>query len=389
MLWTDLVGDFDAIDEDETLELTSGLIARASENPPGNERACAELLASLLEGQGVANRLVEIAPHRPNLYASIGTTAPTLVFAGHLDTVPAGQGWTRDPFKAVLSDGKLYGRGACDMKAGLAAMTEALLAVKRSGISLQGTLGLHGLTNEEVGSLGARRASAEEPADWVVVTEPSNGRVLATGNGQLNFEVVFHGRAVHSSHPEDGRNAILDAAAFIRLVEEECARLAGRTFPGIGPATVSVGLAQGGRGGSTVADRCQLTIDRRVLPSENLDGAEAELRAVLVRLEKERPGLDWELERTVAFPPLCGTGAGHLRRVLADAVSDLGGVPGDESQGMRFATDASFYQAAGRAAVVFGPGEVANAHQPDEHVALEDLKAVTRALALLGARLLA
>ena len=222
-----------------------------------------------------------------------------------------------------------------------------------------------------------------------IVTEPSNGRVLATGNGQLNFEVVFHGRAVHSSHPEDGRNAILDAAAFIRLVEEECARLAGRTFPGIGPATVSVGLAQGGRGGSTVADRCQLTIDRRVLPSENLDGAEAELRAVLVRLEKERPGLDWELERTVAFPPLCGTGAGHLRRVLADAVSDLGGVPGDESQGMRFATDASFYQAAGRAAVVFGPGEVANAHQPDEHVALEDLKAVTRALALLGARLLA
>ncbi|MGO9582412.1 MAG: M20 family metallopeptidase [Acidimicrobiales bacterium] len=379
----------EAIDEHEALELLSELIARPSENPPGDEGACAQLLASFLDEHGVVNRLVEVAPGRPNLYAAIGAPGPTLVFCGHLDTVPAGEGWTGDPFRATLVDGDLYGRGACDMKAGLAAMTEALLAVKRSGVLARGSLALHAVIDEEVGCKGARLAAARQAADWVVVTEPTNGRVFAVGNGQLNFEVVFHGKAVHSSHPEDGRNAIDDAAGFIRLLEEESRRLAGAPFPEIGPATISVGLIEGGRGGSTVADRCQLTVDRRLLPSESLEGAEAELRALLDRLETERPGLRWEMTPTVAFPPLHGTNAGHLEEVLEGALADLGASAAGERQGMRFATDAAWYEAAGCPAVVFGPGDVTIAHQPDEHVAIDDLNVATRVLALCGARLLA
>ncbi|MGD0944943.1 MAG: M20 family metallopeptidase [Acidimicrobiales bacterium] len=379
----------EAIDEDEVLALLCELIARPSENPPGDEGACAQFLSSFLEEHGVASRLVEVAAGRPNLYATIGAPGPTLVFCGHLDTVPAGEGWKGDPFQATLVGENLYGRGACDMKAGLAAMTEALLAVKRSGVLARGSLALHAVIDEEVGSKGAKLAAAHQVADWVVVTEPSNGRVFAVGNGQLNFEVVFHGKAVHSSHPEDGRNAIDDAAGFIRLLEEESRRLAGAPFPGIGPATISVGLIEGGRGGSTVADRCQLTVDRRLLPSESLEGAEAELRALLNRLGTERPGLRWEMTRTVAFPPLHGANARHLEEVLEGALADLGGSTAGERQGMRFATDAAWYEAAGCPAVVFGPGDVTIAHQPNEHVAIDEVNVVTRVLALCGARLLA
>jgi acetylornithine deacetylase len=379
----------DAIDEGEALALLIELIAQPSENPPGNERACAEFLSSFLLARGVGCRLVEVAPGRPNLYATVGGPGPRLVLCGHLDTVPAGEGWTRDPFTATLSNGQVYGRGACDMKAGLAAMTSALLAINRSGVLMGGSLALHFVIDEEVGSAGARKAATAHCADWVIVGEPSNHQVLAIGNGQLNFEVVFQGKAVHSSHPEDGRNAIHDAAAFIRLVEDESESLAGACFPGIGPATYSVGLVEGGRGGSTVADRCKVTLDRRVLPSEDLEGVEAQVRLLLRRLEGERPGLRWELARTVAFPPLRGSEAQELEQALSRAVTDIGGTLSNERRGMRFASDAAWYEAAGCPSVVFGPGDVTVAHQPDEHVATGDLYTATRALALCSSRLLA
>ena len=378
----------EAVDDQETLLLLQGLIAEPSENPPGQEEGCAQFLESFLRHRGVDCSLVEVAPGRPNLYASVGDRGPTLVLGGHLDTVPAGDLWTIEPFAPVVGDGRVYGRGACDMKAGLASAAGALLAVKRSGLPLRGRLSLHAVVDEEVGSAGARKATAQRPGDWAIIAEPSSGEVLATGNGQLNVEIVFHGKAVHSSHPEDGRNAIHDAAAFISRVEDETRRLSRLPLPGIGPATYSVGLVSGGRGGSTVADLCALTLDRRVLPTENLDAAEEEVRALLGRLESARPGLSWELSRTVAFPPLSGKDNGQLEKVLKDALADLGqGVAGTR-QGMRFATDAAWYEAAGCQAVVFGPGDIAVAHQPDEYVAVAEVKSTSRALALCALRLL-
>ena len=378
----------EAIDEHEAYELLRGLINQPSENPPGNEQACARFLSAFLQDQGISSRLVEVAPGRPNLYATVGATGPTLAFCGHLDTVPAGRGWTHEPFQATLADGLVYGRGACDMKAGLAAMAGAIVAVASSGVSLRGSVTLHGVIDEEVGSAGARKAADEHPGDWVIVTEPTDCEVLSIGNGQANFEIVFQGKAVHSSHPEDGRNAISDAAALVRLIEEETHRLALYPFQGIGPATYSVCLIEGGRGGSTVADRCQLTVDRRILPSESLEGAEARIVQLIDELAAKRPGLSCQMSRSVAFPPLRGTGSGYLARALAGAVGDLTGNGGGE-KGMRFATDAAWYEAAGCEAVVFGPGDVGVAHEPDERVSVDTLYVATRALALCCGRMLA
>ncbi len=377
----------DIIDAAEILELLRGLIECPSENPPGNEKACALFLASFLEQRGIRCRLVDVLPGRPNLYATVGFSSPRLVLCGHLDTVPAGDGWTVDPFSAAVIDGRVYGRGACDMKAGLASMAAVLLAIQRSKVVLKGSIALHAVVDEEAGSAGAERAAMEEPSDWVIVTEPSSTQVRSTGNGQLNFEIVFHGRAVHSSHPEKGRNAIHDAAGFVALVEQENLRFAAMPYPGIGPATYSVGVLKGGRGGSTVADRSELTLDRRVLPSESLDEVEDQVRALLARLEEARPGLSYSLTRTVSFPPLRGTNAAHLEQMLNNALRELGGTIG-KRQGMRFSTDAAWYAINGRPAVVFGPGDVTIAHQPNEHVAVDDLNAVTRVLTLSSLRLI-
>jgi acetylornithine deacetylase/succinyl-diaminopimelate desuccinylase family protein len=378
----------EAVDDAETLVLLRELIEHRSDNPPGNEAECAEFLASFLEQRGIEANLVEAAPNRPNLYASIGTSSPKLVFCGHLDTVPAGDGWTFGPFSGTVADGRVYGRGACDMKAGLAAMVAAMLAVRRSGVPISGSVALHAVIDEEFACAGGRKAASEQPGDWAIVAEPSSSQVFATGNGQACFAITFHGKAVHSSHPEQGRNAINDAAAFIGRLEEETLRLAESPFPGIGPGTYSIGLVEGGRGGSTVPDRCEVTIDRRVLPCESLDSIDEELQRLLERLAAERPGLKWELSRPVAFPPLAGTDSGHLEQVLTSAVRDLGRPIPEERQGMRFATDAAWYEAAGCPAVVFGPGDVPIAHQPDEYVAIEDLNAAARALALCCVRLL-
>jgi acetylornithine deacetylase len=222
----------------------------------------------------------------------------------------------------------------------------------------------------------------------VIVTEASRGQMLTYGNGQLNFEIAFEGKAVHSSRPEDGRNAIHDAAMFIRLVEAEHQALAAHPYPGLGPGTFSVGVIRGGLGGTIVADHCELTLDRRVLPNETLDGAEAAVVNLLRRLEDERPGLRWSMKRTLDFPPILGERTQTLPAAIGDAVEALG-APRPQREGMRAATDAAWYDQAGAEVVVFGPGDGSTAHRPDESVSVADVLFGARALALTCAKVLA
>ena len=214
--------------------------------------------------------------------------------------------------------------------------------------------------------------------------------MLAIGNGQLNFEIVFHGQAVHSSRPEDGRNAIHDAAAFIRLVEDESAHLAGAPFPGIGPATYSVGLVEGGRGGSTVADRCQITLDRRVLPIREPGSRRGnKYSAFWPGWRASARACDGSWRGPSPSRPCEAPTRGTWRRPSTAPCPTWARSSPMSAPGMRFATDAAWYEAAGCPAVVFGPGDVTLAHQPDEHVAISDLYAATRAIALCCGRLLA
>ncbi len=376
-----------ACEEDGTLKLLQALIRQPSENPPGQEEATVRVLADFLARNDVPFELDVLAPSRPNLVAEIGhATGPTLIFNGHTDTVPFGDGWTRDPTGAEVQGGRVYGRGACDMLAGVTAMTAAAVAVHRSAVPLAGRILVHAVIDEEVDAIGSQRAAAGAEADWVIVTEPSGGRIEAFGKGQVNVEIVFRGKAAHSSTPEIGRNAINDAAAFIALVEGEGERLAAAPHSHVGPITFTPAIVRGGSHGSTVPAECTMTLDRRVLPSESLEEAQLHIRGLLDQLAADRPGLDATLTTTLAFPPLPQTRDDVLPRAIQAATLELGGEE-PEISGATGATDAAWYAREGIPAVIYGPGDGATAHQPNEFVEIAEVHFATRVLALTALRL--
>jgi acetylornithine deacetylase/succinyl-diaminopimelate desuccinylase family protein len=378
-----------AINDEETLSLLRDLIRCRSENPPGEEEATARVLAAYLDRHGISHHFDEIAPGRPNLIATIGESdTRTVVFNGHTDTVPIGEGWTVDPLGAEIRDGRVFGRGACDMLAGVAAMSAAAVALKRSKVPLAGRLLIHAVIDEEVDAIGSQRAAADVEGDWVIVTEASAGRIEAYGKGQLNVEIAFQGKAAHSSTPEKGRNAIDDAAAFIRVLEQENERLADSPYPGVGPATFTAAIIHGGSHGSTVPAGCTLTLDRRVLPNETLDQAQLHVQRLLDEVRQARPGMDATMRPTLLSPPHQPIDDDPLVSAIQAATEQLGaGIP--EISGAAGATDAAWYAARGIPTVVYGPGDGATAHEPDEFIAIDDLHLATRVLALSALQLLA
>ena len=292
------------IDDAETLDLLCRLVEAPSANPPGNEGDAAGVLARVLERGGIEARLEDVHPGRPNLTAELGPAGgPTLLLNGHTDTMPPGEGWATDPFEAVVCDGKLFGLGACDMKAGVAAMTEAVLAVKRAAVEL------HGRTASTPSSTRRRQAGTKHTvarwrrADFAIIAEPTELEVIRLGNGQVNFHVRFYGRAGHGSTPEAGRNAIYDAAAFVALVEAEAMRLARAPHPLIGPASYNIGRIWGGLQTSIIPSECHVGVDRRIVPGQSVHDAIADLDALLERLAIERPGCRAERTIDIEYEP--------------------------------------------------------------------------------------
>lgn len=379
-----------AIDDDQTLDLLRRLVGVPSANPPGNEGAVATMLAAALDREGVEARLEDVYPGRPNLGADFGPAGgPTLLLNGHTDTMPPGAGWTTDPYEAIVRDGKVYGLGACDMKAGIAAMTGALVALKRSEIPLRGRVHLDAVIDEEAGGAGTKQTVASgRRADFAIIAEPTGLDVLRLGNGQVNFQVTFHGSAGHGSTPEAGHNAIYDAASFVSLVEAENARLAESPHPVIGPASYNVGRVDGGLRTSIIPAECSVGVDRRILPGQSIREAIADLDELLERLRAERRHVRADRTIDVEYEPFEVPDDLPGCRALRDAAS---AVMGREVSfgGLRATTDAVFLTNSGTPTVVFGPGSLEQAHRPDEYVSIEQLELATRALALTAVRLLA
>ena len=378
-----------AIDEAKTLELLRRLVQARSPNPPGDEGAAARVLLEALGAAGVDARLDEVHPDRPNVVAELGPpSGPTLLLNGHIDTMPAGEGWTTDPFGAVVREGLLYGLGACDMKGGVAAMTAALLAVRRSGIGLGGRVLLDAVVDEEATGAGTKHTVAQgRRADFAVIAEPTELQIVRLGNGQVNFELHFIGRAGHGSTPELGRNAILDAAAFIALVEQEAAQLAQAPAPLIGPASYNVGRIRGGLQTSIIPAACTVGLDRRIVPGQSVRDAIADVDALLARLAQLRPGCRVERIVEIEYEPFEVAESLRGCRLLQCAAAE---VTGREIafEGMRATTDAVYLTEAGTPTVIFGPGSMGQAHRPDEFISLEQLHQATRVFALLIARFL-
>jgi len=297
--------------------------------------------------------------------------ADTLLVASHLDTVPI-DNMSIDPFDPAVRDGRLFGRGSCDTKAGMAALMVALERVLARG-SLARNLVLVGEADEESsGSLGVIDVLAHlggSRIDWAIATEPTELRIVNAHKGTAVLRVEARGHACHSSDPTRGRNAIVSLARATLALEALGTQLGARPHPGLGAATLSIGLVGGGQAPNIVPDRAWLSMDRRTLPGETSESVGAEIEAVLrtagldnVELSEIRMG------KQPLFTEPSAAGMVACRRALERVGCDT------TPRSVAFGTDAGLLAHAGISSLVLGPGSIDRAHTEAEYVEIDQLE---------------
>jgi acetylornithine deacetylase len=389
------------VDEGALVALTGRLIRQPGGNPPGAEAATvAELVAACAE-LDLDVRTSPAAPGRENVRVrTTGDGGPGLLLLGHTDVVPIGEGWSVDPFGGLVRDGHIHGRGASDMKGGLAACVTAMSAVRRAsaetGIRLTGPVELAATVDEEEGGLGIRQLMRELAAGGhprylgCITAEPTDLQTIIAARGDCYLDITVHGVAAHAGRPTDGCNAIYGAARVVESLRRWHDELAGGAHPLCGAATWSVGQISGGQGTAIVPASCRVQADRRLLPGED---PAAVLRAVRARLDAlglAADGLSVETSMPMSMPGF-HTSAEHPFPLAVDrALRDSAG-PHRPLGGWTAACDGG-YLARDLAVptVVLGPGSVnTQAHRVDEAVPVAELVVAARTYARVAARLLA
>ncbi|HTQ79952.1 MAG TPA: M20/M25/M40 family metallo-hydrolase [Thermoanaerobaculia bacterium] len=370
--------------QDPTIDLLSRLVAIDSVNPslvPGGagEAGMASALAEELASCGAKVEVTEAAPGRPNVLGTLEgrRPGPTLLFCGHVDTV--GVAGMEAPFSPRIADGKLYGRGAVDMKGGVAAMVGAARRIAETGGLPAGRLLISGVADEEHASLGAEAVARQVRADAAVVTEPTGLEIAVGHKGFAWVEVTTHGRAAHGSRPREGVDAILHMGRFLaRLAALDTALQSRPPHPLLGTASLHASQIEGGRELSTYPARCTLTLERRTLPQEPCELAAREVAALLRDLAGEDPAFRAESRLLFGRPGYETPAACPLPDLLEKALERAGRPV--RRGGTSFWTDAAVLGQAGIPTVLFGPGGE-GLHSREEYVWVEDVLACRDVLA--------
>lgn len=369
---------------DPTVRLLRDLVAIDSVNPalvPGasGEAAIARALLDELRSIGLAVEVQDVAPGRPNVVGVLQGRVPgrSLMLCGHIDTVGVA-GMTR-PFEPVERAGRLYGRGAQDMKSGVSAMVGATRVVAESGGLAAGTVIVACVVDEEHASLGADALVTRWHADAAVVTEPTDLAVAVAHKGFEWMEIETEGRAAHGSRPREGRDAILRMGRVLAEIEALDRRLQrGASHPLLGSASLHASLIEGGRELSSYPDRCVLQMERRTIPGEAAGCGRHEVEAILDRLRAADPEFrassiamfarsPYEIPQHHPLPQTLLAAAARVHQ--PSAASAAPGSPASSVCGMSFWTDAAVLGGAGIPSVLFGPTG-AGLHGLDEWVDL-------------------
>lgn len=382
------------------------LVKMPSDNPPGNCAAHAARVAELLEGLGfeVERHVVPEAEVRANGMISatnlvirhrFGPGGKVIALNAHGDVVPPGEGWTRDPYGAEIVDGWMYGRGVAVSKSDFATYAFALLALRESGLALNGAVELHLTYDEESGgTIGPGillREKISQPD--LAIGAGFSYAVVNAHNGCLHLEAQVDGRSAHAAMPFTGVDALQAANAALSALYATRGTLSETVsaIPGIGSPQITVGLISGGINTNVVPDRVTFRLDRRLIPEENPQAVEDGLRRLIEDAVATVPGAEATVRRILLAEPLTPLpGSEAIAAALCAEASRLMGET-VETKGVPLYTDARHYAAAGVPIVLFGAGphtiEEANAHRADERLKLDDLykatEVVTRALAQL------
>lgn len=358
------------------IQLVSELVAIPSMNPMGrsrdgveySERNLAEYVAALLKQHSVDTTLQEVSANRPNVIGYIDANArETVLLEAHLDTVHADH-MTIEPFKPAVHDGKLYGRGSCDTKGSMAAFLQAVVNVLKKPKLLRYNVVLLFVSDEEYRFTGADFAAQHGlKADFGIVGEPTQLHIVRAHKGVTRWKVQTRGVAAHSAYPERGNNAIYSMSKIIQILELYAARLRHtKAHPLLGRPTMSIGVIEGGQAVNIVPDRCWIEVDRRSLPGETTESIIQPVRDLLKDFsdsEIEAPYLSVAGMEVAEHAPLVK----HLSHSVQHGAGNV------SIEAAHYATDAGVYNSMGIPTVVFGPGDIAQAHTDSEYIELDQL----------------
>ena len=386
-------------------EMTSDMIKIPSYSfMEEQEREIARYIAAYFEAEGIENEVIEIEPGRYNVTAKLPGKDPeharSLMLSGHMDTVPAYD--FEDAFSGRIADGKVFGRGACDMKGPLACMMAAMTAIKRSGIVLDGDLYFTGVADEEELGKGVKYLIQHGPhTDGAIVGEPGE-MVIQLGHKGLEWiEVTVEGKKVHGGDSRNGINAIQMASRFVnRIYEDYVPVLETRRHPILGEPTINIGTIAGGDQPSTVPGECVLKLDRRCVPEESIEQVYGELEEIAQKLHEEDPRFRavirdvFEGANDMPHLPFATDPQDPLVLCAKKALSCERGVRHGESLREEQIplsvfpawTDAGFLNSqTDMTCIILGPGQLGVAHSVKECIEIEQLRKAAFVYAMTAA----
>lgn len=355
--------------QERTLKLFHDLMALDTINPPGNEKRAADYLREVFTEAGIPCEVQDLGDNRANLIAECGSGDPVLEFCGHLDVVPYADEWKHPPVCATEENGLIYGRGACDMKGGVAAMCAAALTLHAQGLPRKGTLRLTFVADEEHANLGMHAyLRTHKPADWAVIGEPTDLQVAVAHRGVARYYVDLHGPASHAALPAPRDTAISLAARSVLAFEEMNKALAKETHEVLPPPSIVITQMQGYEKDNVIPSHVRLLTDYRLLPGTSEEQAKKRIEETLVQ-----SGItNFTLEKRFCMP---GGAISSQDPFVSQCLDVMGQMTGKQLKARAF--DASceqcFLLEKGVRTVICGPGGLSQAHTTDEFIPRDQL----------------
>lgn len=363
------------LDEGRTKLLLQKLVGFDTQNPPGHEQICAHYLLTEMQEMGCKAQTIDVGEGRTNVAGIFENgPGPTFAFNTHIDVVPAGDGWSSDPFSLKESNGNLYGRGACDAKGPMTAMLEAMRLLIAARDTWSGTLLGVFVADEEVGSIGAREyVKTADAVDFCAVGEPTSCTTVVAHKGSVRPIVRVHGKSAHSGMPDLGVNAILKSAPLMERIIEEHERVRAKTHNLVGQASLTVVRAHGGVADNVVPAFCDFTLDRRMVPGEDEEDVLKDIQLLVDQAAKDA-GTTAEI---IGFGPTTGpateTDSNHPIVKAAQHACHHHNGEATPLTGFQGGCDLVHFRKLGAEGVVIGAGSLTVAHQPNEFVPIDEL----------------
>lgn len=365
--------------KEEVVELTQELVRCPSVNPPGDTTDCAKIILNKFRENNINAEIIEGKEGACNVVARLSgqNKGKVLLLNGHLDVVPPGEDWTVDPFGGEIRDGKIYGRGTTDMKSGVASLVAAMIAFKRSGVHFSGEIVFTGVAEEETagefGTVYLLENKIGTNADFAIVAEPTSLKVMLGNRGLRWIDIIVRGKASHSGRPHLGINAIAYAAKLIGAIHSMEFKNRNDAFD-VPTPSISVTMINGGTKVNIIPERCELAVDRRMIPGETSETVMEELKRIIDPIVEGKEGL--QIEARVSPNHFDAYLVSEHEPVVQATIQSFEQVTGrkPEITAKSACTDAShLFHKAGIPTVLFGPGEESTGHKSDEYVPIDNI----------------